>query len=106
MAGRAAVLNMTASPSALDPVELTKLSAFELGALLNDIDMQYAAFSKCAVDAARALGNAEGDLELHDDPTTRSLVKRLKGQLKAAEIQLRFLSKRQSRIQTILRTMP
>lgn len=97
---------MAAEPSALEPVELSKLSAFELGELLNDVDMQMAAFSRCATDAARALGDAEGDLELHDNPQTRSLCKRLRGQLKAAEIQLRYLKNRQSRIQTLLRTMP
>lgn len=97
---------MAASLRALDPVELSSLSVYELGQILNDIDLQHAAFSKVAIDAERALGDAEADtIRNPDNRELKAQARRLKGQLNAAKIQLQALNKRQSRIQSLLRSM-
>lgn len=90
----------------LDPRELTTLDAIELGHLLNEIDQQTAAFTRVATNGWRALGEAESELVLRpDNPQLQALVKRTRANIKAASIQLSALRLRQSRIQTILRTL-
>jgi hypothetical protein len=95
-----------AASSAPEAVELSTLSAYELGQMLNDIDMQHGLFSQVAVDAERALGNAESQVIRNpEDRETRALARQLRGNLNAAKIQLAYLNKRQGRIQSLLRSM-
>lgn len=87
--------------------ELTKLSAFELGQELNKIDSDVEAFTRTAATAQRALAEAEVRvLYQPEDIDSKAQVKIQRALFTSAKLQLSQLSKRQSRIQTLLRTMP
>lgn len=94
------------TPSALTGKELSSLSAFELGVMLNEIDEQEATFSQIAIDAERALGDAEEQAILHpDDRSLRASIRKMTRNLKAVDRQLSALSKKQKRIQSLLKSM-
>jgi vacuolar-type H+-ATPase subunit E/Vma4 len=92
--------------SALHAAELTSLSHYELGHLLNEIDEQRGVYSKIVVDAERALGKAESQvIREPNDRETKALARQIRGNLNAAKAQLSYLNKRQSLIQSVMRAM-
>jgi hypothetical protein len=88
------------------PGELRALSGVELGGLLSDIDAQIPPLVDASKAAIKALAVAETTLVYApDDREARAARILHKATLKAIEIDLRALRSRQSRIQTIVRTI-
>lgn len=100
-------MNVGELADGLQPKEISKLSAYELGEELNKIDHDQAAFTEAANLAEKSLAEAETRLlYFPDDRDAKAQAKIHRATLRAAVRQLSMLNKRQSRIQTILRTTP
>jgi hypothetical protein len=95
-----------ATSDALDARELSTLGAFELGKMLNEIDHDAAAFTAEAVRSIRAQGECE-KLLLSDpnDQQVKTQLRIYRTTEKAARLQLSSLNKRQSRVQSILKSI-
>jgi hypothetical protein len=88
------------------PGDLTVLSARELGLLLNEIDRDMELIAPQQVEAEKALARAETVLLFEPDNKSAKADRiRERGSLKALGHQARALRMRQSRIQSILKTM-
>jgi hypothetical protein len=94
------------SSPALEARELSTLGAFELGQLLNEIDHDAAAFTEAAVNALHAQIECEKLLlDNENDPRVKTQLRIYRATEKAARTQLSALNKRQSRIQSILKSI-
>lgn len=94
------------SEAALKPGDLSTLSAFQLGRLLNEIDRGMDVATEEAKDAETEFSKAETTLLYKpNDIDAQAQVKIQRGRRKVAQLELTRLKSRQSRIQSILRAM-
>jgi hypothetical protein len=98
--------NLAELSPALEPRELSALGGFELGLLLNEIDHDAAAFTTTAVKAIKAQAQCE-TLLLHNpnDVEAKMNLRIHRATERAARLQLSALNRRQSRIQSILKSI-
>jgi hypothetical protein len=96
---------LTDQGAPLKPGDLTTLSAFELGALLNKIDTALGPMVQEANEVEKAATEASVKLIYYpDDREAKVALKIANGRLNVIKRNMRHLDKRQLRIQSILKS--
>ena len=90
----------------LEPGDLSTLSAFELGRLLNEIDKSMDPLTLEAIDAEKTLTEAEIRLlYFPEDLGAKASFKAARCRIKVTKLEMGALKSRQLRIQSILKSM-